>query len=378
MVNKRLDDIFRILDRLRDDLNSFECGDVPELDIVDYIEDLSDALGDLIIYSLDIADPTPLIDVVDYTSNIDDGEITSLIFNMITLQLNAIISVIGWAVERGIARDEAFREMRNEDFVNFSADTTVKSIEEGNIDTSLDISTSYLVLGFYSTVIGDEVGVDNAIDYFVYTGLKLDEGDIIKVLFKTHIYMSYLIINEVVRRDRLLIGNIEKYRLRKIRRTDVAKTFYSLIKSKYSYDLGKIDIEVRRKLAELIKKTINTKNDWSVLREVRSFNWLYRRYAEKYGWIIEDILYTLEGVIQAFSKSPDDINLSENILETGKLTDEDREIVALISSALKMYRLGLRDAYKNILEGMKKLSMDGRRIRLSRIADILRRIEEGV
>ena len=182
-------------------------------------------------------------------------------------------------------------------------------------------------------------------------------------------------LNEVIRRDKVLFDRIEELKTRRIKSTHVAKAFFKMIHSKDSYDKLRIENEIQKKLAKLIRSAILTKNDWEVLREIRSFNWLYRKYAGRYGSIIEDVLYTLEGTVHAFMKSDEDINVSEEVLERKKIVNEDREIVALISSALKMYRFGLKDAYRNIIKGMKELSRKGRKIRLSRIADILMRIE---
>ena len=375
MVAYNIKRVLLVLERLRRDLSRFERGEIEEIDIVDYIEDLSEDLGQVIYHSIVYGDPYLLFEIVDYTSDVEDGEITSLIFNMITLQLNAIISVIDWHAHGALSKDYIFDDMRNDDFINFSADTTIKAIEENNIDIALDIATSYLIFGFYSAIIHDEDGVDKAIDYLVYTGLKLEEDDTIKVLFKTHIYLSYLLLNEVIRRDKVLYYKIEEFRVKRIKSTRVAKIFFKLINSDRAYDKLKIEVEVQKRLARLIRSAILTKSDWDVLREIRSFNWLYRRYSARYGSIIEDVLYTLEGTVHAFMKSNEDINVSEAVLERQEMVNEDREIVALISSALKMYRFGLKDAYRNIIKGMKELSKKKRKIRLSRIADILMRVE---
>ena len=375
MVTYNIKRVLSVLERLRRDLSRFERGEIEEIDIVDYIEDLSEDLGQVIYHSIVYGDPYLLFEIVDYTSDVEDGEITSLIFNMITLQLNAIISVIDWHAHGELSKDYIFDDMRNDDFINFSADTTIRAIEENNIDIALDIATSYLIFGFYSAIIHDEDGVDKAIDYLVYTGLKLEEDDTIKVLFKTHIYLSYLLLNEVIRRDKVLYYKIEEFRVKRIKSTRVAKIFFKLINSDRAYDKLKIEVEVQKRLARLIRSAILTKSDWDVLREIRSFNWLYRRYSARYGSIIEDVLYTLEGTVHAFMKSNEDINVSEAVLERQEMVNEDREIVALISSALKMYRFGLKDAYRNIIKGMKELSKKKRKIRLSRIADILMRVE---
>jgi len=364
--------VLRALRRLRSRLNKFERGEIPEIDIASCIDELSVVLGELVAECVARMDPTPLMSVIDYASDVCEGEVASFIFSMITLQLNAIASVISWAGEAEAPMEEFFSEIMNEDFVNFSADTTIKAIEKGNLDLALDIAISYLILGFYSAIARDEAGVDAAMDYFAYSGLKLDETNASKLLFKAHLYLSYLLIEEAVKHDDEFMRSLDRYKAGKVRGMEVAGTFYRMIRGR-----GDVTADaVGEKLARLIRRAIMTKNDWYVLRELRGFSWLYKKYASRYGSEIEDILYTLEGVIHAFSRSSDDIGLSEDVLRRGRLSREEREIVALVSSALKMYRLGLKEAFKNIVRGMRELASKRGHYRLSRIANILMRIDD--
>ncbi len=377
MSQECLERVRRILKRLRRDLNRFESGELSEIDIISYIDELGSDLSKVILASLDCDDPHPLIDVIDFTSSVDEGEITSLIFNMITLQLNAFLSVIHWNISGNIDRGKLFRGLKNDDVVNLSADLTIRAFEDGDLESALDTTISYLMLGFYSTIVGDEEGIDNALDYFIYTGLKLVDYDAISILFKTHIYLSYLLLNEIVKHDPELMRNLEKCRRRKLSKTEVARTFYKLVRGRRGFDRLKIEMEVNRKLADLIKTSLLIKNDWNVLREIRSFNWLYRKFSRSYGSIIENALYVLEGTVHAFNEDSEDIDLSEETLEVGEfIEDVDRTTVALISSALKMYKFGLLEAYRNILDGMKKLSNRGRDKKyLSRLADLLANLD---
>ena len=205
----------------------------------------------------------------------------------------------------------------------------------------------------------------------------VDENDAINLLFKTHVYLSYLIITEVSEKDDELIRHLYKYRDKKMMRTFIARTFYNMVSRKKVFDKIKIEMEVNHRLARLIRNSLRTKSDWGLLREMRSLNWLYRKYSKYYSGIIDNSLYALEGALRAFSKNPEDINISEDVLERGvDYEDEDRTIIALFSTALKMYKMGLKDAYKNIIEGMRKLSKEKDNPYLKRLVEILERIDD--
>lgn len=365
------------LERFRDTLNRFEAGEILELDVVSHVEKLAQLIGNLLLKSLEDDDKKALLEIINYTSSVDEGQVTSIIFNMITLQLNALLTVLASPKREELMDEDLLNKLRNEDFVNFSADATLKALERGNLEEAIDISISYLMVGFYSTVVGDEVCLDNSIDYLIYTGLKLvDEDDAINLLFKTHIYLSYLIITEVSEKDDELIRHLYRYRDRKIMRTFIARTFYNLVSRKKVFDRIRIEMEVNHRLARLIKKSLQTKSDWGLLREMRSLNWLYRKYSKYYTGILDNSLYALEGALRAFSRSPEDINISEDVLERGVDYDDDRTIIALFSTALKMYKMGLKDAYKNIIEGMRRLSKEKDNPYLKRLVEILERIDQ--
>jgi|Deesub1362B_J571_1020462.scaffolds.fasta_scaffold00003_204 hypothetical protein len=367
-----------ILDRFRDTLSRFEAGELLELDVVSYVERLAEIVGEILLRSLEEEDKKALFEVIKFASSVDEGEVTSIIFNMITLQLNALLTVLASPEREDLMDEELMNKLRNEDFVNFSADATIKALESGNLEEAIDISISYLMLGFYSAIVGDEVCLDNAIDYFIFTGLKLvDEADALVILFKTHIYLSYLIITEVSEKDDELLKHLYKYRDKKMMRTFIARTFYNLISKKRVFDKIKIEMEVNDRLARLIRKSLQTKSDWGLLREMRSLNWLYRKYSKYYSNILDNSLYALEGALRAFSKNPEDINISEDVLEKGvQYEDEDRTIIALFSTALKMYKMGLKDAYKNVINGMRRLSRQKNNPALHRLVEILERIDE--
>lgn len=375
MKDVYVDRVLNVLFNLRRELNKLERGEILELDIITYIDMLGGDLSEVILRSL--KDPHLLLDVIGYTSEVNEGEITSLVFNMITLQLNAIMTVINWNIKDDMDRGKVFENLKNDDIVNLSADLTIKAFENEDLESALDTTISYLMLGFYSAILGEEEGIDNALDYFIYVGLKLVDEDATSILFKTHIYLSYLLLTEIVKRDPELCKNLEKCRRRKINKTVVASTFYRLIKSDYKFDRIKIELEVNKKLADLIRTSLLIKNDWNILREIRSFNWLYRKYSRRYRSIIENVLYALEGTVHAFSSSSEDIDISEETLEVEEFVDdEDRNTIALVSSALKMYKFGLLDAYRNILNGMKRLSKKDRgMIHLARLADLLANLD---
>lgn len=375
MKDVYVDRVLNVLFNLRRELNKLERGEILELDIITYIDMLGEDLSEVILRSLE--DPHLLLDVISYTSEVNEGEITSLVFNMITLQLNAIMTVINWNIKDDMDRGKVFENLKNDDIVNLSADLTIKAFENEDLESALDTTISYLMLGFYSAILGEEEGIDNALDYFIYVGLKLVDEDATSILFKTHIYLSYLLLTEIVKRDPELCKNLEKCRRRKVNKTVVASTFYRLIKGDYKFDKIKIELEVNKKLADLIRTSLLIKNDWNILREIRSFNWLYRKYSRRYKSIIENILYALEGAVHAFSSSSEDIDISEETLEVEEFVeDEDRNTIALVSSALKMYKFGLLDAYRNILNGMKRLSKkDKGMIHLARLADLLANLD---
>ncbi len=357
-----------LLEDLKSEIRSFEEGSREEVNLDVYLDEISRYMAKIILKAL-TGDVRELNSLTDKLQSDESVESTTyqIIKDAFLLNL-AIVSNILLSekemVERGF--DMSFESLSNEKIFKEIVYRTISLAEKGDIFSSVLLASKIFSFGVIS-IFNDELrGLGRVLDYYTILTIRLyNPRDILIAPLKFSLYISHLTIMHIAMLSGGLIENMEEYREKVRGTTKIANLINRAVRSNQSTKISSAIRRANRLAAHLAIKSISTRSDWRLIKELNELYWMMSNLRSKRNLgELQALQNNLEAVIHVINTSEMDMRLAEDIMEE-KISidtedDQKEASVGLTASALKLWMLGLRERSMKVEDFVEKLTRERR------------------
>lgn len=362
------DKAYMLLEDLKSEIRSFEEGSREEVNLDVYLDEISRYMAKIILKAL-TGDVRELNSLTDKLQSDESVESTTyqIIKDAFLLNL-AIVSNILLSekemVERGF--DMSFESLSNEKIFKEIVYRTISLAEKGDIFSSVLLASKIFSFGVIS-IFNDELrGLGRVLDYYTILTIRLyNPRDILIAPLKFSLYISHLTIMHIAMLSGGLIENMEEYREKVRGTTKIANLINRAVRSNQSTKISSAIRRANRLAAHLAIKSISTRSDWRLIKELNELYWMMSNLRSKRNLgELQALQNNLEAVIHVINTSEMDMRLAEDIMEE-KISidtedDQKEASVGLTASALKLWMLGLRERSMKVEDFVEKLTRERR------------------
>ncbi len=256
----------------------------------------------------------------------------------------------------------------------FLVNNTLEILKEKSLEDAVASSSGILILGLDAFLKKDEETALKTIYYYILVSHMLSGYEGENYIFSLISYFSLSLLLEIIGSD------IEFSR----RVDNLGDRFYAnsfiawIVKMD---DIGKEDRALlNRKLGSFIRSIIASNKHNILMRESIAMRWYYYKFSKKRSSpVLNSVLRVLEALVRVVRNDVDrEIELAERIYmeksEATALSDEEKDLLTV--AALKLYKMGLRSSYENIINFLQKVGKKGGDESISLLASILRNVAE--
>ncbi len=256
----------------------------------------------------------------------------------------------------------------------FLVNNTLEILRERSLEDAVASSSGILILGLDAFFNKDEETALKTIYYYILVSHMLSDYDGESYIFSLISYFSLSLLLEIIGSD------IEFSR----RVDNLGDRFYAnsfiawIVKMD---DIGKEDrVLLNKKLGSFIRSIISSNKQNILMRESIAMRWYYYKFSRKRSSpVLNSVLRVLEALVRVVRDEVDrEIELAERIYteksEATNLSDEEKDLLTV--AALKLYKMGLKSSYENIINFLQRVGKRGGDESISLLAAILRNVAE--
>ncbi len=250
-----------------------------------------------------------------------------------------------------------------DDPINHLVKQTLNVLNNKSVEEAAIVSSGVLLYGLHSFFNRDLDGGFTAIQYFSTLLNFLNSPK--EMAFSLVSYISLVLLIELYSSDEEFSNGIEERGDRYFRDTYVARMVRE-------FD----EVAVENYLRDLLRYMQVSRDRSFIAREFIAFRWFYNKFKDMYPNMV-GLMSRVMGALARILYSDDEAYLKM----TERFYNEDRienlseyELESILAAALKLYDLGLRDSFRNIVNYIRRIgeaSRDRESLLVSRILDSL-------
>lgn len=251
------------------------------------------------------------------------------------------------------------------DPINHMISQTIKVLNNKSVEEAAIVSSGILLYGLSSFFDRDVDGGFLAIQYFSTLLNILNSPR--EMAFSLVAYISLVLLIEIYSSDESFSRGVEERGDRYFRDTYVAGMVF---------DAEGRSIEDY--LRDILKYMQVSKDKSFVVREFIAFRWYYNKFSDKYPkmvGIMSKIMSALARIL--YSEDEAYLRMTEKFYDENRIENlSEYELESILAAALKLYDMGLKDSFRNIVEYIRRIGEASRDRDSIFVSKILSTLEE--
>jgi len=278
---------------------------------------------------------TDLVDAIEETSD-------ELVFVPPMIPIEACYIYVSGMAGRVI--DRVGRVISDvEDPLGYMINQTLKVLNNKSVEEAAIVSSGILLYGLSSFFERDVEGGFMSIQYFS-TLLNILSSPR-EMAFSLVAYVSLVLLIEIYSSDEEFSGGIEDRGDEYFKDTFVAKMIVGGGRNLEGY------------IRDLLQFMQASGDKSFVIKEFIAFRWFYNRFNELYPDRVEVMSLIMSALARMlYSEDESYLKMTERFYDENKIKDiSDYELENILAAAFKLYDLGLKESFKNIVDYLRRI-----------------------